>query len=223
MHVRRHHISCTTRQAVVLSSRRRLEPQEQRQGCGILRPDSRGSSDIGWVERIRSAAIGVRPSDVSAETTKDVAGSLIAADWRVLRRVQALWSGRDGLHFAGQLAQNEPIELNLLAGLVDVDTDEPTGSVVVQDNPLGDLPTFDTGFLAQIDIQRIRIGKVDRARRAGSCHLSICDIGSSMIHSYHCPDTRRLFETGRSKRFKAIERVATRKLARSMLPPRSSS
>ena len=34
-----------------------------------------------------------------------------------------------------------------------------------------------------------------------------------MIHSYHCPDTRRLFETGRSKRFKAIERVATRKLA----------
>ena len=34
-----------------------------------------------------------------------------------------------------------------------------------------------------------------------------------MIHSFRCPDTRRLFETGQSKRFKTIERVATRKLA----------
>jgi proteic killer suppression protein len=34
-----------------------------------------------------------------------------------------------------------------------------------------------------------------------------------MIQSFRCRDTRRLFETGQSKRFKAIERVATRKLA----------
>ncbi|MHB8763062.1 MAG: type II toxin-antitoxin system RelE/ParE family toxin [Deferrisomatales bacterium] len=34
-----------------------------------------------------------------------------------------------------------------------------------------------------------------------------------MIQSFRCADTRRLFGTGGSKRFSAIENVATRKLA----------
>lgn len=34
-----------------------------------------------------------------------------------------------------------------------------------------------------------------------------------MIQSFRCKDTRILFETGRSKRFGAIAKVATRKLA----------
>lgn len=34
-----------------------------------------------------------------------------------------------------------------------------------------------------------------------------------MIQSFRCKDTRTLFETGRSKRFGAIAKVATRKLA----------
>ncbi|MCX7035622.1 MAG: type II toxin-antitoxin system RelE/ParE family toxin [Proteobacteria bacterium] len=34
-----------------------------------------------------------------------------------------------------------------------------------------------------------------------------------MIRSFKCPDTRRLFETGRSARFSAFAVVATRKLA----------
>ena len=34
-----------------------------------------------------------------------------------------------------------------------------------------------------------------------------------MIQSFRCKDTRILFETGRSKRFGAITKVATRKLA----------
>ena len=33
-----------------------------------------------------------------------------------------------------------------------------------------------------------------------------------MIRSFRCPDTRELFETGRSRRFIAIMKVATRKL-----------
>ena len=34
-----------------------------------------------------------------------------------------------------------------------------------------------------------------------------------MIRSFRCADTLRLFETGESRRFSAIENVATRKLA----------
>lgn len=34
-----------------------------------------------------------------------------------------------------------------------------------------------------------------------------------MIRSFRCAETRRLFETGRSRRFSAIENAATRKLA----------
>lgn len=34
-----------------------------------------------------------------------------------------------------------------------------------------------------------------------------------MIKSFRCPDTRRLFETGKSPRFGSISKVATRKLA----------
>jgi len=34
-----------------------------------------------------------------------------------------------------------------------------------------------------------------------------------VIQSFRCKDTRTLFETGRSKRFGAIAKVATRKLA----------
>jgi proteic killer suppression protein len=34
-----------------------------------------------------------------------------------------------------------------------------------------------------------------------------------MITSFRCTDTQRLFETGRSKRFGSIAKVATRKLA----------
>ena len=33
-----------------------------------------------------------------------------------------------------------------------------------------------------------------------------------MIRGFRCPDTRSLFETGRSKRFSAITKVTTRKL-----------
>lgn len=33
------------------------------------------------------------------------------------------------------------------------------------------------------------------------------------ILSFKCPDTQRLFETGRSRRFTAVQRVAERKLA----------
>lgn len=34
-----------------------------------------------------------------------------------------------------------------------------------------------------------------------------------MIKSFRCPDTRTLFETGKSRRFSGIAQVATRKLA----------
>lgn len=34
-----------------------------------------------------------------------------------------------------------------------------------------------------------------------------------MIRSFRCPDTRSLFETGKSRRFSAIATTATRKLA----------
>lgn len=34
-----------------------------------------------------------------------------------------------------------------------------------------------------------------------------------MIQGFKCPDTQKLFETGRSKRFSSIATVATRKLA----------
>lgn len=34
-----------------------------------------------------------------------------------------------------------------------------------------------------------------------------------MIYSFHCADTQRLFETGKTKRWQAIIRVAERKLA----------
>jgi proteic killer suppression protein len=34
-----------------------------------------------------------------------------------------------------------------------------------------------------------------------------------MIRGFRCPDTQSLFETGRSKRFSSIAKVATRKLA----------
>ena len=34
-----------------------------------------------------------------------------------------------------------------------------------------------------------------------------------MIKSFRCPETRRFFETGRSKRFSSIATVAARKLA----------
>jgi len=34
-----------------------------------------------------------------------------------------------------------------------------------------------------------------------------------MIKGFHCADTRALFETGKCKRFSAIAKVATRKLA----------
>ena len=33
-----------------------------------------------------------------------------------------------------------------------------------------------------------------------------------MLRGFHCPDTQSLFETGRSKRFSTIAKVATRKL-----------
>ncbi len=34
-----------------------------------------------------------------------------------------------------------------------------------------------------------------------------------MIKSFRCPDTQRLFETGKSRRFSGIASIATRKLA----------
>lgn len=36
---------------------------------------------------------------------------------------------------------------------------------------------------------------------------------SRVIRSFRCPDTRKLFETGRARRFAAVAVVATRKLA----------
>lgn len=43
--------------------------------------------------------------------------------------------------------------------------------------------------------------------------ISICDIVSSVIRSFRCPDTERLAAGYRVRRFVAIERVAQRKLA----------
>ena len=42
--------------------------------------------------------------------------------------------------------------------------------------------------------------------------LAICDAGGTVIQGYKCRDTERLKRTGESRRFKAVERVALRKL-----------
>jgi len=42
--------------------------------------------------------------------------------------------------------------------------------------------------------------------------LTICDSGGTVIQGYKCRDTERLKRTGESRRFKAVERVALRKL-----------
>lgn len=46
------------------------------------------------------------------------------------------------------------------------------------------------------------------------CHLPVNGISfPGMIKSFRCRDTQKLFETGRSKSFGSISKVATRKLA----------
>lgn len=46
------------------------------------------------------------------------------------------------------------------------------------------------------------------------CHLPVNGISfQGMIKSFRCRDTQKLFETGRSKSFGSISKVATRKLA----------
>lgn len=45
-----------------------------------------------------------------------------------------------------------------------------------------------------------------------ACRLSTIDIQSIMIKSFKCSDTQHLFETGKSSKWSAIVKVATRKL-----------
>ena len=63
-------------------------------------------------------------------------------DFRGRFFAQTQWSGRVCLYDRRQLVEGELLEVNLLAGIIDVDADHITFRVVIKDNPLRDLSTL---------------------------------------------------------------------------------
>ena len=71
-----------------------------------------------------------------------------------------LRSGCFRLNLARQLAEKDLLQLDLVAGVVNVDAHEPSIRIVIQDNALRNLAALDARAVAQLDVQRVCIGVV---------------------------------------------------------------
>lgn len=64
------------------------------------------------------------------------------------------------MNFARQSAHDERLQVDFLARVVDVDSDQVARSIVVQHDAFGDFATLDARALRKIDIERIRLGVI---------------------------------------------------------------
>src|SRR4030066_114091 len=62
-----------------------------------------------------------------------------------------------GAYFRGEFAQDQFLELNLLAGIINVNADQVTLGVVIEYDAFGNLAAIRAGFFSQIDVERIGI------------------------------------------------------------------
>src|SRR5665213_1480821 len=67
---------------------------------------------------------------------------------------------RDRLHFRRQVTENEVFELNLDAGIIDVDPDQIALGVVIENHAFRCLPALGAGFLGKVYVERIGIRMV---------------------------------------------------------------
>ena len=68
--------------------------------------------------------------------------------------------GRGRFDLAREVAQDQTIEIDFVAGVVDVNADEVALTVVIQDDAIGYLSGFDTRLFGQIDVEGIRVCEV---------------------------------------------------------------
>jgi len=71
-----------------------------------------------------------------------------------------LRSGCFRLNLARQLAEKDLLQLDLVAGVVNVDAHEPSIRVVIEDNALRNLAALNARAVAQLDVQRVGIGVI---------------------------------------------------------------
>jgi len=62
---------------------------------------------------------------------------------------------RQGFDCSWHLADRETLQLNLLTGVVDVDTDQIAGRIVIEHHAVGHLSALDTRGLGQIDVKGV--------------------------------------------------------------------
>src|SRR6266513_5578400 len=80
---------------------------------------------------------------------------------RAYRRAPVAWRTSEcgtmlsgnGADFARELAKNELFELNLRAGIVDIDAHKVSLGVVIELHTLRDFPSFDAHLFGKVDIQ----------------------------------------------------------------------
>ena len=78
-------------------------------------------------------------------------------------------SGCHGLYLGWQLAERQFVKRYLVAGIVDINSNQVPTGIVIQHNTLGYLPAVYTRPLKEVDVERVRVGMVRQLQDVMVC------------------------------------------------------
>jgi hypothetical protein len=134
----------------------------------------------------------LRPA--GGETRQDAEPGVLSRRERVPHRLgSAAGLGRFGFNRAWQLAEQHPLKVDLVPGVVDIDPDNSALGVIVDDNAFRDFPAVYARPLGKLDVQRVGVGVVvefhGRNPRSGNALWTVILSSSVTTRRYRPPSS----------------------------------